>query len=211
MDAREVGARVEGLLVVGSGYATKTYVPDPTISRIAFRDAYVAALQKAGWTVIPNADPAASIYAFYDKNGRDIYAYLTREGFNVADVGQKLAAALEKNCKAAVYGINFDFDKATLRADSTPTLEQVLKVLTDDPKLNVEVGGHTDNVGKPEYNLGLSDRRAATVKDWLVAHGVAASRLSSHGYGDTQPVVKNDTEEHRAENRRVELKRPDCR
>lgn len=198
-------------IVIGTGYITKSYVPDPTISALAFHDAYVAALQKAGWTVMPAAHAGFDISAVYDKNGRDLYAHLTRETFSVADVGSELAAALAKSCKASVYGINFDFDKATLRPDSTPTLEQVLRVLKGDAKLHVEVGGHTDNVGKPDYNLTLSDHRAATVKDWLVSHGIAAARLTSHGYGDTQPLVKNDSEEHRAENRRVELKKPDCK
>ena len=80
-----------------------------------------------------------------------------------------------------------------------------------DPSYSAEVGGHTDNVGKAAYNMSLSDRRAAAVKDWLVAHGVAASRLSSRGYGDTVPLVPNDSDAHRARNRRVELKRKDCK
>ena len=205
------GEKGHDATVIGSGYITKAYAADPTISPLAFHDAYAAALQKAGWTVMPAGHAGFDVNAVYAKNGRDIYAHVTRDQINVADVGTELAAALAKSCKASVYGINFDFDKATLRADSTPTLEQVLEVLQRDAKLKVEVGGHTDNVGKPDYNLQLSDRRAAAVKDWLVAHGIAAARLTSHGYGDTQPLVKNDTEEHRAENRRVELKKPDCK
>jgi outer membrane protein OmpA-like peptidoglycan-associated protein len=83
--------------------------------------------------------------------------------------------------------------------------------MKDEPKLAVEIGGHTDNVGKPEYNAKLSDARAASVVQWLVQHGIAASRLSSHGYGDTQPLVPNDSDEDRAKNRRVELKRKGCK
>ncbi|MBS2029250.1 MAG: OmpA family protein [Deltaproteobacteria bacterium] len=75
----------------------------------------------------------------------------------------------------------------------------------------VEIGGHTDNVGTHDYNLKLSDARAAAVKDWLTAHGIAAGRLTSHGYGDTQPIVPNDSELNRAKNRRVELKKPNCK
>lgn len=85
------------------------------------------------------------------------------------------------------------------------------RLLKDQAKLSVEIGGHTDNVGKPDYKLTLSGRRAAAVKNWLVARGIAAARLTSHGYGDTQPLVKNDSEEHRAQNRRVERKKPDCK
>ncbi len=205
------GEKGHDATVIGTGFIEKFLAADPTISDLAFHDAYVTALQKAGWTVMPLGHAGFDISAVYDRNGRGIYAHITKSSFSAADVGQELAAALAKNCKASVYGINFDFDKATLRADSDPVLGQVLKVLKDDPKLDVEIGGHTDNVGKPEYNLALSERRAASVREWLVGHGIAASRLSSHGYGDTQPVVPNTTEENRAQNRRVELKKPGCK
>jgi len=84
-------------------------------------------------------------------------------------------------------------------------------VMKEDPKLVLEIGGHTDDVGKADYNMKLSGERAAAVVQWLVAHGVAASRLSSHGYGDTQPLVKNTSDENRAKNRRVELERKGCK
>ncbi len=126
-----------------------------------------------------------------------------------------LSATLAKQCKVAVYGINFDFNKATLRPDSGPVLEQVLALFKNDPTLVVEIGGHTDNVGTPAYNLELSQRRADSVKTWLVAHGVAASRLTTQGYGDTMPLAPNtingkDNPAGRAKNRRVELKKPGC-
>lgn len=199
----------------GSGYTMKQYPNVPAISPVAAHDAYLDAFKKAGWTI--GADYAnEGVYAHYDKNGRDIYARMRHsEGRDfdmfVADVGSELKATLATKCKAAVYGINFDFDKATLRPDSEPTLTQVLRLLKDDPKLAIEIGGHTDNVGKPDYNMKLSDRRAASVREWLVAHGIAASRLTSRGYGDTQPLVPNSSDENRAKNRRVELKKPNCK
>jgi OOP family OmpA-OmpF porin len=199
---------------VGSGTIDKYYAPDPTLSPLAFHDAYTAALKQAGWMVTHDDPVQGFAWAHYDKNGRDLYAYavLRDEGihFSVADVGSGLRAALAKGCKAALWGVNFDFDKATLRPDANAALGQVLRLLNDEPALAVEIGGHTDDVGKPDYNLALSDRRAAAVKQWLVAHGVAAARLSSHGYGDTQPLVPNSSDENRARNRRVELKKPSC-
>ena len=71
--------------------------------------------------------------------------------------------------------------------------------------MRIEVQGHTDNKGAAAYNLKLSDRRAASVKKYLVAHGIPADRLVSHGYGMTRPLVPNDTEQNRALNRRVQF------
>jgi outer membrane protein OmpA-like peptidoglycan-associated protein len=115
-----------------------------------------------------------------------------------------------KECTIEVYGVNFDFDKAVLRPESEPVLQAVLKLFIATPSFSAEVGGHTDNVGKPDYNLKLSEARAAAVKAWLVAHGVAATRVTSRGYGDTHPLVENDNDENRAKNRRVELRRQNC-
>jgi outer membrane protein OmpA-like peptidoglycan-associated protein len=115
-----------------------------------------------------------------------------------------------KECTIEVYGVNFDFNKSTLRADSEPTLRSVLQLFAATPWFRAEVGGHTDNVGTPDYNMRLSDARAAAVKAWLVAHSIAADRVTSRGYGDTRPLVPNDTDANRFKNRRVELRRMNC-
>jgi outer membrane protein OmpA-like peptidoglycan-associated protein len=116
-----------------------------------------------------------------------------------------------KECTIEVYGVNFDFNKSVLRPDSDPVLRAVLKLFTATPSFRAEVGGHTDNIGTPEYNMKLSAARAAAVKAWLVAHRVAADRVTSRGYGDTHPLVPNDTDANRFKNRRVELRRTNCR
>jgi outer membrane protein OmpA-like peptidoglycan-associated protein len=128
-------------------------------------------------------------------------------------VVQTLAAGAPppKACTIEVYGINFDFDKSDLRPDSEPVLRQVLALFTGDTSFAAEVGGHTDNVGKPDYNLRLSDARAAAVKTWLTKNGVEAKRVTSHGYGDTKPLAPNTTDENRFRNRRVELRRTNCK
>jgi outer membrane protein OmpA-like peptidoglycan-associated protein len=116
-----------------------------------------------------------------------------------------------KECTIEVYGVNFDFNKSTLRPDSLPVLQAVLHLFTATPSFRAEVGGHTDNIGTPDYNMKLSAERAAAVKAWLVAHSVAADRVTSRGYGDTRPLLPNDTDANRFKNRRVELRRMNCR
>jgi outer membrane protein OmpA-like peptidoglycan-associated protein len=110
--------------------------------------------------------------------------------------------------RVALYGIYFDTDKAELKPESGPTLEEIAKYLTQDPKVNLYVVGHTDNVGDYQHNLTLSDRRAgAVVRELTTRHGVSAARLKPAGTGPLAPVAPNDTEEGRAKNRRVELVR----
>jgi len=198
--------------LVGSGTITKLYEGPPRVSSIDFVNTYGNALRAAGWTVV---DKTSAIVAHYSKNGREIWIRLSQEGADrwdvtVADVGSGLRARLEKDCAVALYGVTFDFNKATLRPDADPVLQQVLATLEASPALSVEIGGHTDNVGTKAYNEELSQQRADSVKAWLVAHGVAASRLTTKGYGDSVPVVPNTSDANRARNRRVELKKPNC-
>ncbi len=119
-----------------------------------------------------------------------------------------LADALKADGHVAIYGITFDFNKATLRPEATPELERVLALLKADPALALTIEGHTDSVGQPAYNLKLSTDRANAVKTWLAAKGIDVARLTSAGLGDTKPVDDNATEQGRAKNRRVELVRP---
>jgi outer membrane protein OmpA-like peptidoglycan-associated protein len=87
----------------------------------------------------------------------------------------------------------------------------VAAVLAQQPALKVEVQGHTDSVGNDAYNQSLSQSRAQSVAAWLAAHGIAAARLSSKGYGKNQPIDDNSTDEGRARNRRVEIANPACK
>lgn len=102
--------------------------------------------------------------------------------------------------------IFFDYDKATLREESTAELERLREILADNPTIKVEISGHTDNVGSDAYNLELSDKRAQSVVNYLEEKGIDKSRMIAKGYGESQPLATNDTPEGRQENRRTEFK-----
>lgn len=107
--------------------------------------------------------------------------------------------------KMVLRGVNFDFDKANIRADAVPILEQACRTLKEEPNVDVELQGHTDSVGTEQYNMRLSQRRADAVRNWLVKCGVSASRLTAKGFGESNPIASNETAEGRAQNRRTEL------
>ncbi len=104
-------------------------------------------------------------------------------------------------------GVNFDFDKAVIRPQDYAKLDQDVDALKAWGDVDVEVAGHTCSIGTEEYNLGLSQRRAEAVRNYLVSKGVSADRLTARGYGESRPVASNATREGRAQNRRVELVR----
>jgi OOP family OmpA-OmpF porin len=115
------------------------------------------------------------------------------------------------SCRAALNGVIFAFDKATLRPESDATLTSALALLKAAGDAGIEVQGHTDNIGRDDYNQRLSEARAATVGAWFVDHGMARGRLVSRGYGSSRPVADNATPEGRARNRRVEIARTECK
>ncbi len=107
---------------------------------------------------------------------------------------------------AVLNNLFFDSNQAMLKPRSRTELDRLVEFLRQDPSLRVEVAGHTDNVGTPAANLTLSQRRAQAVLTYLSGHGVPATRLRAKGYGATKPLAANDTEAHRAQNRRIELR-----
>ncbi|MFA6924527.1 MAG: OmpA family protein [Bacteroidales bacterium] len=113
---------------------------------------------------------------------------------------------IEAGTKVVLNNIFFDFNKSTLRKASIPELDRVLKLLQDMPTLKIEISGHTDNKGNAKYNQKLSENRAKAVVDYLLNKGIDKSRLTSAGYGFTQPVAPNDNEKGRQLNRRTEFK-----
>jgi outer membrane protein OmpA-like peptidoglycan-associated protein len=120
----------------------------------------------------------------------DLYDRLSREG------------------RVTTRGILFDVDSDAIRAESAPTLEEIGTMLLEHPDLRISIEGHTDADGEAAYNLELSERRAASVRAYLVeSYGIDASRLESRGFGESTPVTSNDTPEGKQQNRRVELVR----
>jgi len=102
--------------------------------------------------------------------------------------------------------INFETNKSVFTSGSLAILDNFIKVLKDNPNLKFEISGHTDNVGKAESNIKLSQTRAKACVDYMISKGVSANQLVSKGYGETKPIVPNDTAKNRFLNRRVEAK-----
>ncbi|MFZ5470011.1 MAG: OmpA family protein [Myxococcota bacterium] len=185
---------------------------------------YSAALKKAGFTLVYD-DKQGHQTGRLKKGSEEMWIEIaSRDGPNadgeaelhivrVKSMEQKIDAtdaasflqALNDKGSVSVYGINFETGKAAITTDSAKVLREISKLLEQNPKLELLVEGHTDSVGGIRFNIELSMKRAAAVKDWLVKNGCDAKRLVSHGVGDRYPVSGNDTEAGRAKNRRVEL------
>jgi outer membrane protein OmpA-like peptidoglycan-associated protein len=100
----------------------------------------------------------------------------------------------------------FDFDKWDLRHESFVELDRVVKLLEENPAIEIEMSAHTDSKGADEYNFTLSDNRAKSVREYILSKGIPESKIISQGYGETKPVATNDTDDGRQLNRRVEFK-----
>jgi outer membrane protein OmpA-like peptidoglycan-associated protein len=108
--------------------------------------------------------------------------------------------------KIVLRSVHFDFDKSDIRPDAKPVLDEAVATLKEEGGVAVIVQGHTDSIGTEAYNQKLSERRAQSVRRYLVDHGIPADRIKAEGYGESQPVATNDSADGRAQNRRVELR-----
>ena len=110
-----------------------------------------------------------------------------------------------RGCWTYAAVVMYDFDSAEIKSEAFPMLDEAVSILKKNPEINVEIDGHTDNIGPAAYNMNLSERRAKAIMKYFVDKGVEAQQLTTKGFGLTKPAAGNDTEEGRAKNRRVEL------
>jgi OOP family OmpA-OmpF porin len=179
------------------------------------------AVRKAGGSVVYEDLRSATTVMRVSRDGKDVWIDLSApfgHRYDLVIVEQEAmqqeivanAEAWRKDLASAghavVYGIYFDTDKAVIKPESGPALQEIARLLSQDPKLSVYVVGHTDGTGVLDLNLKLSQARAQAVVEALTQqHKIAASRLQAHGVGPLAPVANNDAEEGRAKNRRVEI------
>ena len=141
----------------------------------------------------------AGIGAYMDKQERDMRARTAGTDVRVTREGDDLLLNIPS-------GINFAYNSSTVAPAFQRTLDQVAGVLADYHSTYIDVYGHTDSTGSETYNQDLSERRARSVADYLEDRGVQSARVGTRGFGETQPIASNETDEGRATNRRVEIK-----
>lgn len=125
-------------------------------------------------------------------------------GAKVERIGEGIEVTFdENNPDGSKMGVYFETNKYNISSNSKLALNKLQQIFAEYPETNILIEGHTDDVGTEEYNLGLSERRAQAVKDYLISAGVPSSRLISKWYGESQPKVDNNSESNRALNRRV--------
>ena len=156
--------------------------------------------------------PAADTIATTGSTSKQTTQVIDTDNDGVPDAddacpGTPLGAKVDKRgCWTLNTDYLFDFDKAVVKVQYYPFLDELVPVLKNNPALRVEIQGHADSTGTIIYNQGLSERRAKAVKNYLAKKSFDASRLTAVGFGETQPAYSNATSEGRAKNRRVELK-----
>jgi OOP family OmpA-OmpF porin len=165
------------------------------------------------------SDPATGEYQLTLPAGEDYAIHAEKEGYfptsehidlrnltSFKPIERNLALSkIETGAAITLKNVFFETDKATLLPASSPELDRVKDLLTSHPEYKLSIAGHTDNTGSEQHNIELGKDRAEAVKAYLISHGIIAERLTTVSYGSTKPVASNDTEEGRAQNRRVEF------
>lgn len=142
-----------------------------------------------------------SLNSYHANDNRRYYV----KNFRIAEGGVKYYDKFLQDGKIVSNGIRFDVGKASLRPESMGVLNEIYKMLSEHPEVNVSIEGHTDSDGDNDLNQKLSEDRAKTVMNQLISMGLSADRLTSKGFGESEPINTNATPEGKAENRRVEF------
>ncbi|MCP9753221.1 OmpA family protein [Ferruginibacter sp. HRS2-29] len=203
------------ILVSGNVYNAKT--KEPLTASLVYQT--LPDGNEAGTGVSSPVDGAFKIVLPYDKNysiraSADKF-FAISENLNLDSLIKEGYKEIHKDLYLVpieigqVFRLNnvfFDFDKYDLRAESNVELDRVVAFLNEYPNVEIEMSAHTDSKGSDQYNFTLSDNRARSVMNYILAKGIQPNRITSQGYGETKPVATNDTDDGRQLNRRVEFK-----
>jgi OOP family OmpA-OmpF porin len=165
------------------------------------------------------SDSISGQYLMVLTQGSEYALYISKKGylfkslnFNYSEVEHFEPLVIDVPLDRAIKGegsvlknIFFDVDKYELKEKSFTELEKIVRFLTENPQISVEIGGHTDNTGNAAYNQQLSERRAKSVYNYIISKGISHKRLSARGFGSVKPVASNETDSGRQLNRRIEF------
>ncbi|MBT8302564.1 MAG: OmpA family protein [Maribacter sp.] len=146
-----------------------------------------------------------SLHAYFSRDDRRYYI----KNFRLAEGGVKYYDRFLQDGKIVANGIRFDVNKATLKPESMGVINEIYKLMAKYPEINFSIEGHTDSDGELEFNQKLSQERADTVMKQLIVMGIDSDRLMTKGFGESKPIDANDTQEGKANNRRVEFVKMD--
>lgn len=213
---------VEGRWYYYSYYVKKEFSGQKSMLQVARN--YAKAIEKIGGVFfIESPNGRDNTWMKVTKEGKEIWASIEQDNWGgntyylyIVEKGEMeqqvvadakfMADGISSTGHVAIYGIYFDFNKSDVKPESEPALNEIAKLLSENPKLKVFIVGHTDNVGGIDYNMKLSQARAdAVVKALTTKYKVNPQRMKAYGVGQLSPVAPNKTEEGRAKNRRVEL------
>ena len=188
--------RVPSLLLIGLGVTLIACgkSPEPQTPAPQANADSIAAAERA------RADSAAADEA---RRAQEEAERIARQ--RAADSAAAAAAAVAEVRNMLAAMIHFDFDKANVRGDDAATLDQKVAILNLNPDLRIRISGHCDERGSDEYNLALGNRRATAAKQYLVSHGVDASRIETASFGEERPMAMGHDEDSWAQNRRDEF------
>lgn len=175
---RGIEAAVTLSLPLGNFHATHKPTPEPVVVE-----------------TVPEPEPQSEVLEYEIKecySFEEMYSFL-KLGVDVSDK------------RICVFDMKFQYASAKLMRSSEQYLDNVVSMMNAFPEMKISINGHTDNIGSESSNRQLSEQRARSVFNYLLKRGIAADRMSCHGYGMSYPIDSNDTEEGRARNRRVEI------